>query len=70
MLLCNKYESQLGITNDTGAFGPTTKTAAKEKDQSGQKAIENEEQRQVRREQAHVNLERQDTERNEARLEQ
>lgn len=47
MLLHNRYESQLEITNDTGAFGPTAKTAAKEKDQSGQKAIETEEQRQV-----------------------
>ena len=44
MLLCNQYESQLEITNDTGAFGPTTKTAAMEKDRSGQKAIETEDQ--------------------------
>ena len=78
------------------AFGPTTKTAAKEGDGSGMRAylrrqttlecleqwqarlqqdqseaestVETEEQRQVRREQAWVNLERQNTERREDRL--
>jgi len=32
--MCNQYESQSETTNDTGAFGPTTKTAAKKRDQS------------------------------------
>jgi len=101
----NQYESQSETTNDIRAFGPTTKTTAKERDRSGtrisakrktttvegepeglpeakssigvfrtmtskiaaierdqletESTVETEEQRQVRREQACINLERQ-----------
>jgi len=34
MSTCNQYESQSETTNDIKAFGPTTKTAAKERDRS------------------------------------
>jgi len=35
MSTCNQYESQSKTTNDIGAFGPKTKTAAKKMDRSG-----------------------------------
>ena len=59
-------------TNSIGVFRTmTSKTAAKERDQSEtESTMETEEQRQVRREQTCVNLEKQNAERREDRLEQ
>ena len=39
MSTCNQYESQSETTNDIGALGPTTNTAAKEKDRSGMRIL-------------------------------
>jgi len=60
------------VTNSIGVFrAMTSKNAAKERDQLEMESIvETKEQRQVRREQACINLERQNAERREDRLEQ
>ena len=65
-------ESLPEATNSIRVFRTTTsKTAAEARDQSEMEStVETKEQREMRREQACVNLERQDTERREARLEQ
>ena len=58
-----------GQSKTTNGIGPTTKTAAKERDQSEtESTVETEKQRQVKREQACVNLERQNAEQREDRL--
>jgi len=70
---CSKGGGRIGneglpeVTNHIGGFRTmTSKIAARETEST----VETEEQRQVRREQACVNLERQNAERREDRLEQ
>ena len=65
MLMCNQYESQSETTNKgEGLIGDKDPHEKEDYNSRGSArvAMETEEQRQLRREQVHINLERQGTE--------